>query len=167
MYNITVHYIIIKMLLRNAETQTKKTGQNLLMKSLWDAMWSSELYLMQGNKIQTYCQHDFCPRKNEYYNGLSPWLPGTVAKSKVDIYGYWKIFLFFSLQFKYDRKETTTSFASDTRTKDKADHFDISANLALDFMSMRMYFTIHISICMLRWPGSCRRWYELSLWWGV
>ena len=50
------------------------------------------------------------------------------------------MYFFFSLQFKYDRKETTTSFASDTRTKDKADHFDISANLALDFMSMSVFY---------------------------
>ena len=36
----------------------------------------------------------------------------------------------------YPRKETTTSFSTDTKSIDKADKFDISANLKMDFMSI-------------------------------
>ena len=41
----------------------------------------------------------------------------------------------FFIQMVYPRKETTTSFSTDTKSVDKADKFDISANLKMDFMS--------------------------------
>ena len=41
-----------------------------------------------------------------------------------------------STQMMYPRKETTTSFSTDTKSIDKADKFDISANLKMDFMSI-------------------------------
>ena len=41
----------------------------------------------------------------------------------------------FFIQMTYPRKETTTSFSTDTKSIDKADKFDISANLKMDFMS--------------------------------
>ena len=40
------------------------------------------------------------------------------------------------IQMRYPRKETTTSFSTDTKSIDKADKFDISANLKMDFMSI-------------------------------
>ena len=43
----------------------------------------------------------------------------------------------------YPRKETTTSFSTDTHTVDKTDKFDISANLKMDFMSKSLFLLLH------------------------
>ena len=57
----------------------------------------------------------------------------------------------------YPRKETTTSFSTDTKSIDKADKFDISANLKMDFMSIcsvkKIFLDNSLQVGKLPWRG--------------
>ena len=57
----------------------------------------------------------------------------------------------------YPRKETTTSFSTDTKSIDKADKFDISANLKMDFMSIcfceKIFLENSLQVGKLPWRG--------------
>ena len=59
----------------------------------------------------------------------------------------------------YPRKETTTSFSTDTKSIDKADKFDISANLKMDFMSIcslkKSFLENSLQVGKLPWRGQC------------
>jgi len=56
-------------------------------------------------------------------------------KSRIDTNYLWDSDTIDNHKISYPRKETTTTFTTDSKSVDKADKFDISANLKMDFMS--------------------------------
>jgi len=57
-------------------------------------------------------------------------------KSELDpAFNFWSQSTIDSNKTTYDRKEVTTEFTADKYQRDKTSHFDISARLAMDFMS--------------------------------